>query len=85
MVNIVDVYYNIFYLPYLCLVAIYSCIILYYKFIHPMCILGTKEINRLQFFSIFNMDYTKTHLRHKPKKSKIKPILEEFISNEILA
>jgi len=54
-VDIVDIVYNnIFYLPYLCLVVIYTFITLYYKYIHLMCLLNTK-INPIQFFSIFNM------------------------------
>jgi len=44
LIDIVDiVYYNIFYLSYLSLVAIYTCIIFYYKYNHPMCILDTKK------------------------------------------
>ncbi|WVZ25883.1 hypothetical protein V8G54_004427, partial [Vigna mungo] len=42
-----------FYLPYLCLVGIYICIILHYKYI-TLCILSTKEINPILSFTIFN-------------------------------
>jgi len=63
LVDIVDiVYYNIFYLPYLCLVTIYTCITFYYKYIHPMSNLDTREINPIQFFSIFNTYGIQTHL-----------------------
>jgi len=60
LVDIIDiVHINIFYLSYLCLIVIYTCIILYYKYIDPMYILDTREINSIQFFSIFNTSYVR--------------------------
>jgi len=48
LVDIVDtVFNNIFYLPYLCLVAIYTCITIINIF--TLCILDTREINPIQF------------------------------------
>jgi len=63
---------NIFNLPCLCLVVIYTCITLYYKYIHSMCILTQGRLTlysfclyltwyqSLRFFGIFFVAHATT-------------------------